>query len=128
MPMDDIRSQVPGQIGNMLLSDERVYFYGTGQSCLGGSKSFIAVTDTRVIGAAEEPGGCLGMKKAVTVDIPLEHVSSVKTSSSGCLFSKVGTVVVSSGTANNVFSAGKPEDAQRAATIIQQAMRDVRKR
>lgn len=106
--MDDIRSQVPSQIGNMLLPDERVYFYGTGQSCLGGSKSFVAVTDTRVIGAAEEPGGCLGMKKVATVDIPLEHVSSVKTSSSGCLFSKVGTVVVSSGTAASVFSAGKP--------------------
>lgn len=128
MAMQDIRSQIPNQITNMLLDDERVYFYGTGKSCLGGSKSFVVVTESRVIGSAEEPGGCLGMKKAETVDIPLEHVSSVRTSASGCLFSKVGTVVVSSGTAHNVFSAGKPEDAQRAATIIQQAMRDARNR
>lgn len=26
--MDDIRSKVPNQIRDMLLSDERVYFYG----------------------------------------------------------------------------------------------------
>jgi hypothetical protein len=127
MAIQDIRSQVPAQIASSLLPEERVYFYGTGKSCLAGSKSYVAVTESRVMGSAEQPGGCLGMKQAETVDIPLEHVSSVRTSSSGCLFWKTGTVVVSSGTANNVFSAGKPEDAQRAAAILQQAMREARK-
>ena len=129
MAMEDIRSRVPKIITDRLLSDEHVYFYGTGQGCLGGSKSFIVITDSRVFGAEEEAGGCLGLGKNVsTVDITLQQVSSVRTSTSGCLFSKVATVVVSSGTANNAFSAGNTADSQRAATILQQAMRDVRNR
>ncbi|MCC7291934.1 MAG: hypothetical protein IT449_07730 [Phycisphaerales bacterium] len=125
--MEDIRSQVPSQIASMLLSEERVYFYGSGKGCLSRTKSFITITDSRVIGAVELPGGCVSRKQVATVAIPLEHISSVKTASSGCLFSKVGTVVVSSGTANNVFQVGRPSDAQRATTMLQQAMTDVRK-
>lgn len=127
--MDDIRGEVPTQVVNSLLEEERIYYFGSAKSCLGGSKTFIAITDQRVFGMAEQPGGCLGRKNLATVDIPLEHVSSVRTASGGCLLApRTGQVIVSSGTANNPFRVGSTDSAQRAVSVLQQAMREARKR
>lgn len=127
MELEDIRAHVPTQVTSKLLSDEKVYFYGAGSGCLGGAKSYIVVTDSRVLGSAIIPGGCFGGKNVSTVDIPLEHISSTRTGTTGgCLgLFASQTVDVSSGTATSTFSTN---DAQRAASIIQQVLRDAKRR
>jgi hypothetical protein len=120
--LTDIRDTLPSELQLLLLDEEKVYFYGSGKGCLGGKKSFIMVTDNRVHGSSVEKGS------RETLDIPIEHISSVRVTAGGCLFSKTGSVAVSSGTATNSFAAGKPDDAQRAATIIQAAMREAKKK
>lgn len=127
MALDDIRETVPPNILGIVQQDERVYFYGSGSGCLGGGSSYVLVTNERVVGSAIKPGGCLGGGSTGTVSLPLEHISSVQTSTTGgCLsIGSTQTVVVSSGTASNVFSTN---DAQQAANIIQQAMRESKRR
>lgn len=126
MPLEDIRASVPAKMLPLIQEDEKVFFYGSGTGCLGMGSSYIFVTNERVVGSAIKPGGCLGGSSAGTVSIPLEHVSSVQTSKvGGCLGIGGGqTVVVSSGTASNAFST---TDAQKAAGIIQQAMREAKR-
>lgn len=125
MALKDIRNTVPEDAESMLLPNEKVYYYGSGSGCLGGSKSYIVVTDSRVVGTAIEPSGCLGGGKTSTVDIPLEHISSTRTETTGgCLgLFSTQTVVVSSGTADNAFATS---DAREAARVIQQARQEAK--
>jgi hypothetical protein len=127
MPLADVRNTVPANVQSVLQADEKVYYYGSGSGCFGGGSSYVVVTDERVVGSAIQPGGCLGGSKTGTVSLPLEHVSSVRTATTGgCLgIGGTQTVVVASGTASNVFSTG---DAQQAANVIQQAMREAKRR
>jgi hypothetical protein len=128
MALEDIRTTLPAEIVNMLVADEKVYYYGTGSGCLGlGPKSYIVVTDSRVLGSAIQPGGCIGGGSTATVDIPLEHVSSTKTGTTGGCFGLFGTqtVEVASGTATNAFST---PNVQQAATVIQHALRELKRR
>jgi hypothetical protein len=127
MALEDVRQSVPENVLHLVELDEKVYYYGSGSGCLGGGSSYVLVTNERVVGSAITPGGCLGGSKTGTVSLPLEHISSVETSTSGgCLgIGATQTVVVSSGTAENVFSTG---NVQEAASIIQQAMREAKRR
>jgi hypothetical protein len=127
MALQDIRSSVPANALALVDQDEKVYFYGSGKGCLGGGSSFVLVTNERVVGSAIKPGGCLGGSSTGTVNLPLEHISSIQTSSTGgCLgIGSTQTVVVASGTAENVFSTS---NAQQAASLIQQAMREAKRR
>jgi hypothetical protein len=127
MALTDVRSSVPANLHSTIQGDEKVYFYGSGAGCLGSGASYVMVTNERVVGSAITPGGCLGGSATGTVSIPLEHISSVKTEKVGGCLGLGGrqTVVVSSGTASNVFSAS---DSQAAANVIQEAMRDAKRR
>ena len=52
MALDDVRGSVPANVLSVLQDDEKVYFYGSGSGCLGGSKSYVLVTNERVVGSA----------------------------------------------------------------------------
>ncbi len=125
MPLEDIRISLPANVVSLVQEEEKVYFYGSGGVCLGGGSSFVIVTNERVVGSAIQPAGCLGGSSTGTVSLPLEHISSIQTSTTGgCLGIGSGqTVVVASGTAENTFST---TNAQGAASIIQQAMREAK--
>lgn len=127
MALEDVRSAVPANYQTVLQEDEKVYFYGSGSGCLGGGASYVLVTNERVVGSAIQPGGCLGGSSTGTVSLPLEHISSVQTSTTGgCLgIGASQTVIVASGTASNTFST---TNAQQAANVIQQAMREAKRR
>lgn len=120
--------ELPAWAKKRLLPEERVYFYGAapGGGCFGGGQpnSWLVVTDSRVLGLSQAPrGGCLGGTKDDSVDIPLQHVSSVKVSSEGgCLSSRRGVLVVSSGTATCTFGIGE-QQSTGAASVIHEALR-----
>lgn len=126
MTLPDISGSVPANIQGLIQPEERVYFYGSGAGCTGGGASYVIVTNERVIGSAVKPGGCMGGATTGTVSLPLEHISSVRTATNGgCLgIGATQTVIVSSGTASNVFST---TNAQQAANVIQQAMREAKR-
>ena len=127
MALNDLRGTVPANIQGIIQPEERVYFYGSGAGCAGGGSSYVLVTNERVMGSAVKPGGCMGGTTTGTVSLPLEHISSVQTATNGgCLgIGATQTVIVSSGTASNVFST---TNAQQAASVIQQAMREAKRR
>ena len=100
METQDIRSAIPSDIRGRLLPDEKVLYYASGGGCLQGPRTYFLITESRVMISAVRKGGCLGIGASTSaLDIPLEHISSVGTETSGCLFTRSGVVSVSSGTA-----------------------------
>jgi hypothetical protein len=116
----------------MLADGERVYYYCTSKGCLGLKKTFFVITDSRVICSVTEKSGCLGLlglfKSSGTLDIPLEHISGTQVSSGGCVFFKGGSVAVQSGTASNSLETQTKEEAQEVAGVLQNAMREIKKK
>ena len=91
------------------------------------SKNILSNTDNRSMLSAIRKGGCLGIEASTTaLDIPLEHITSVGTETSGCLFARSGVVRVSSGTASESVLLANPKSAEEASITLQKILRERR--
>ena len=128
MSTQDIRDTVPPDVRKRLLPDEKVLYYASGGGCLQGPRTYFLITDSRTMLSAVRPGGCLGIgSSTAALDIPLEHITSVGTETSGCLFSRSGVVSVSSGTASERVVLATPKAAEEASAKLQMVLRERRK-
>lgn len=125
MQTRDLRDIIPLDIRNRLLPEEKVLYYASGGGCLRGSRTYYLITDNRAMMSATRKSGCLGIGSSTSaLDIPLEHITSVGTETSGCLFLRSGVVLVSSGTASERVVLNTPESAQEASVTLQKILRD----
>lgn len=126
--MEDYKDMVPLDIQKRLLPEEKVLYYASGGGCLQGPRTYFLITDHRTMLSAIRPGGCIGIGSTTTaLDIPLEHITSVGTETSGCFFSRSGLVSVSSGTATESVQLASPKDAEDASVTLQRILREHRK-
>ena len=127
METQDIRATIPSDIRNRLLPDEKVLYYASGGGCLRGPRTYFLITDNRAMLTAVRKGGCLGIGASTgALDIPLEHITSVGTETSGCLFTRSGVVSVSSGTASERVILTTPKSAEEASITLQKILRERR--
>lgn len=127
MQSQDIRATIPTDIRNRLLPDEKVLYYVSGGGCLQGPRTYFLITENRVTLTAVRKGGCLGIgASTAALDIPLEHITSVGTETSGCLFNRSGVVSVSSGTASERVELTTPKSAEEASMVLQKILRERR--
>ena len=123
--MENYQDMVPPDIQKRLLPDEKVLYYASWGGCLQGPKTYFLITDHRTMLSALEKGGCFGTGSSTkALDIPLEHITSVGTETSGCLFSRSGIVTVSSGTATESVPLASPKDAEDASIALQKILRE----
>ncbi|HUX48099.1 MAG TPA: hypothetical protein VMV76_02825 [Dehalococcoidia bacterium] len=128
MGTGDIRATIPSNIRDRLLPDEKVLYYASGGGCLRGPRTYFLITDSRAMLSAVRKGGCLGIgASAEALDIPLEHITSVGTKTSGCFFARSGVVSVSSGTASEEVVLTTPKSAEEASITLQKILRERRK-
>jgi hypothetical protein len=126
--MQDIKDTISNDIRNRLLPDEKVLYYASGGGCLRGPRTYFLITDARCMLSAVRKSGCLGMgASTAALDIPLEHVTSVRTETSGCLFNRSGVVSVSSGSATESVVLTTPKSAEEASIALQNILRERRK-
>jgi hypothetical protein len=126
----DIQEQVPTTITSRLLAGEPVYYYSAGSGgCLPGMgpKEWFALTNRRVLMTRSE-SGMLGMRKMTgTIDIPLEHVSSVgSVVVKGCLGTSGAILVQSTGAAENRAIVRNRQDADLGTSYVQQTLHEFR--
>ena len=128
MVNDDIRETIPLDLRNRLLGDEKVLYYASGGGCLKGPRTYFLITDSRAMLSASQKGGCLGIGASTTaLDIPLEHITSVGTETSGCAFIRSGVVSVSSGTASERVVLSTIKSAEEASLTLQKILKERRK-
>ena len=125
---EDLRSRIPSDLQNRLMPNEKVVYYASGGGCLQGPRTYFLITDNRAMMSATRNSGCLGMGSTTSaLDIPLEHISSVGTEKSGCLFIRSGVVSVSSGTATQRVVLSTPKSAEEASFTLQKILSEQRK-
>lgn len=125
---EDLRARIPSDIRNRLLIDEKVLYYASGGGCLRGPRTYFLITNDRTMLSAKRRSGCLGIGSSTTnLDIPLEHITSVGTETSGCLFLRSGVVSVSSGTASEHVVLSSPQSAEEASLTLQKILRERRR-
>ena len=121
----DIRETLPPAIQKKLLPDEPAYAYVSVPSGCGSSPSSLLVTDTRVIVEGIDSArrsGC-GSPAIRSLEIPIDHVSSVseETVGTGCGSSK--GVGISSGSAMEKVRVRNKKELEGALRIIQALLR-----